>query len=197
MTASNQLYQGLKSIWKKLGLKGRVKNYSSKPIWVVETESGKAIAHLLPPMTKSPPNIDADGFRRVDGKPVQGHKLWWKIYDGSTLEVFDDGTDLKTSVIRKRAVDDTEFDSKGVIIYDRSEKWAVSVKLVTDVRRNRKRRITKYYVTGDGWISPEQALSLVCQGEIDNARPVFPGTGKPYVRTRRDRELFNNLEVKG
>ena len=81
--------QNLKRIWKKLGVKGQVKNYSSKPIWVLETDSGKSIAHLLPPMTKSPNGVDADAFRRVDDKPIQGHKSWWKFYGFSMVEVFD------------------------------------------------------------------------------------------------------------
>lgn len=38
---------------------------------------------------------------------------------------------------------------------------------------------------------------MTCSGEIDNARAVFPANGNAYIRTRRDRELFNNLEVKG
>jgi len=71
----NKTMQDLKRIWKKLGIKGQVKNYSSKPIWVIENDSGKPVAHLLPPMTKSPNGIDADGFRRVDGKPIQGGRL--------------------------------------------------------------------------------------------------------------------------
>ena len=111
-------YQLLKKYWKKLGLKGRIFNYSSKPLWVVRGNDGDAIAYLLHPMTASPPQVDIDGFRRLDGNPIGGHDSWWKIYDGSSIE-------------------------------------------------------------------------------IANARPVFPSSGKPYIRTRRDRELFNNIEAKG
>ncbi len=84
------LYQELKKICKLLGLKGHVKNFSSKSIWVLETDSGSAIAHLLKPMFKSPPSVDADAYKREDGKPIEGHKSWWKIYD-SNAEIFDQG----------------------------------------------------------------------------------------------------------
>jgi hypothetical protein len=68
---------------------------------------------------------------------------------------------------------------------------------VTEVKRDKKKRITAYYVTGAGWIDKHAALEMVCNGEIDNGRPVFPGSGDPYIRTRRDEELFNNLSVLG
>ncbi|MCC7440657.1 MAG: DUF3892 domain-containing protein [Bdellovibrionales bacterium] len=193
----NKTMQELKSIWKRLGIKGQVRNYSSKAIWVIETDSGRPVAHLLAPMTKSPNGVDADAFRRVDGKPIQGHKSWWKIYDFSTAEIFDKGDDLKTSALTQTAVMDDEFGGPKSITYDRSENWGVSIQLVDNVQRNKKKRITKYHVTGVGWVDPKAALTMTCNGEIDNARPVFPGSGNPYIRTRRDRELSNNLEVKG
>ena len=188
-------------MWKKLGIKGQVKNYSSKPLWVIETDSGRAVAHLLQPMSKSPPDVDADGIRRVDGKAIDGHRSWWKFYDFSIMEVFDDGDGLKTSVIRKMKVDDSEFapaDTK--VIYDRSSSWGVQVNLITDVQRRKvgkRRRITKYHVSNVGWLKPDAALEMTCRGEIDNARPVFPSGGRPYIRTRRDKQIFNNLEVMG
>ena len=149
-------YQTLKRLWHKLGFKGHINNYSSKPLWVVVGTGDKAVAYLLPPMTKTPPNIDADGFRRVDGKPVQGHKSWWKIYSGSTMEIFDNGDDLKVSVIKKTPVDDSEFAGKDKkVIYEDSKQWAVPIKLIDDVQRNKKKRITKYHITGVGWVKPD------------------------------------------
>src|SRR5688572_26054502 len=102
------IYEELKNVWKLLGLKGHVKNFSSKPVWVLETDSGPAIAHTLKPMFKSPPNIDADAFKRADGKSIDGHKDWWKIYD-SNAELFDRGKDIRVSIIAKSAVGDDEF----------------------------------------------------------------------------------------
>lgn len=75
--------QTLKSWWKKLGVNGEVRNFSS---------------------SKTPADVDADGIRRVDDKPINGHKSWWKLYDYTTMEVFDDGDGLKISANRKTPV---------------------------------------------------------------------------------------------
>ncbi len=99
-------------------------------------------------------------------------------------------------MITKVKVSDEEFGGKS-IVYDSAKNWGEPIKLITNVRRNKKKKITGYLVSGVGWVNPEEALSLTCRREIANARPVFPAGGTPYIRTRRDRELFNNLEVKG
>ncbi len=190
--------QTLKKLWKKLGLKGRIKNYSTKPLWVIESDSPRPTAHLLGPMQKSPSKMDTDGFKRFDGKPIEGHSSWWKYYDYSTMEVFDKGSDLRLSVITKVAVLDYEFSSAdNPIIFEKSENWGEPIQLITGVKRNKKKRIIKYLVSGKGWLDPKMTLLMACKGEIDNARPVFPKGGSPYLRTRRDKELFNNLELKG
>ncbi len=62
--------------------KGKVRNYSTKELWVLETDTndpkGPPIAHRLLSMQKSPIEFDVDGFRRVDNKPIDGHSSWWK-----------------------------------------------------------------------------------------------------------------------
>lgn len=97
------LYSELKSIWKKLGIRGCVKNYSSAHLWVVETDSSKI--------------------------PIA--------------------------------------------------------------------RILAYYVSGHGWLDFMTTLKMTCYHEIDNARPVFPKKGKPYIRSKRDRFILNNFSNKG
>lgn len=190
--------QALRAIWKKLGFKGHVKNSSSKPLWILETDSipGKAVAHLLPPGRKSPPAVDGDAFRRVDGKSIEGHASWWKIYSGSTAEVLDQGGDVRVSVIAKTAVTDLEF-SKDPIVYDHTSGWSVPIQLVTDVRRDKRKKIVEYHVSGVGWVDRGTFLAMTCHHEVDNARPVFPDGGIPYVRTRRDPELANNISAMG
>ncbi|MFZ4713134.1 MAG: hypothetical protein ACOYL6_05470 [Bacteriovoracaceae bacterium] len=186
----------LKAIWKKLGIKGQVKNFSSKSFWVLETETGKPIAHKLLPMTKSPNVIDADAFRRSDGKSIEAHSSWWKFYDFSTLEIYDNAENIKLSIITKTKVTDKEF-GPATIIYEDTKSWGVPLKLVTDVKRDKKEKIVGYFVPELGWLSQDETLALTCKGEIDNARPVFPIKGTPYIRTRRDKEFFNNLATKG
>ena len=145
-------YEELKKIWKMLGFKDHVKNFSSKPLWVLETETGRPVAHLLPPMTKSPPKVDADAFRRKDGKPIEGHSSWWKIYDANA-DVFDDGKGgLRVSSIARTAVKDDEFEggATGSTVYDQAA-WGVPIRLVIDIRRDKKKkRIVAYHVSGLG-----------------------------------------------
>jgi hypothetical protein len=185
-------YESLKAIWKKLGIKGQVKNFSSKKLWVIETDSGEPIARGLEPGFKTPTKIDIDGFKRTDGKAIDGHKNWWKIYDVSTAEIYDRGSSLRVSAITKTAVEENKF---GTPTY-KNESWGAPIQLVLDVRRDKKRRIIAYNVSNVGWVAFEKALKMVCHHEIDNARPVFPVSGQPYIRTRRDNELSNNLSIK-
>jgi hypothetical protein len=64
-------FEELKKIWKKLGITGHVKNFSSKPLWVLETESGRPVARVLSPSFKTPVDVDVDGFKRVDGGAIE------------------------------------------------------------------------------------------------------------------------------
>jgi len=192
-------YEELKSIWKKLSVKGHVKNFSSKSLWVLETDKGRPIAHILLPMTKSPQTVDVDAFRRKDGGAIEGCSSWWKFYDFSNAEVYDSSKGVKVSQITKTAVTDDEFSpgNRNGITYDEALIWGLPIQLVTEVKRDKKKNIVSYFVTGVGWVNKETVLEMTCRGEIDNARPVFPKSGEPYVRTRRDQELLNNLSVLG
>lgn len=100
---------------------GQVKNHSkSKSLWVVETNTGHAIAHKLAPQRKSPNSIDADGMKAVDGTPISGHRSWWKIVNFSTADVEDDGNALTAGCILCIRVEEKEF---GNITYDESLRW--------------------------------------------------------------------------
>lgn len=185
----------LKSIWKKLGIKGSVINYSDVNLWVLETDTADyPIARILPPGHKTPENIDFDGFKRVDGKPIQSHRNWWKFYDFSTVEIFKDRRGLRVSAISKTAVDEHHFGKK--LRYLKG-KWGVPLTVILDVKRNSKNKIVSYYVSGFGWLNFETTFEMVCHHKIDNARPVFPKTGRPYIRSKRDRFVTNNFSKKG
>ncbi|MGB0454071.1 MAG: DUF3892 domain-containing protein [Bacteriovoracaceae bacterium] len=186
------LYNKLKSIWKKLDINGQVINYSSKELWVIETKNGP-VARILRPGYKTPIKLDIDGFKRVDGKAIEKHKNWWKFYDFSTVDVFDNGANLKISVITKIAVDENHFKKpkylKGL--------FGEPIRAIVDIRRNKKGVIEQYKISDIGWVSFEDAFKMVCYHEIDNARPVFPKNGKPYIRSKRDKSILNNLSLKG
>ena len=73
---------------------GSILNLSSKTLWVVETETGRATAHLLEPSARSPRGIDADGVKAKDfGVTISNHDSWWK-FRLIEVEVIDDGPNL-------------------------------------------------------------------------------------------------------
>jgi len=104
--------------------KGRVKNHSSRELWVVETDTGTAIAHRLPAGKQTPSNVDADGFRAVDGTRIDGHTSWVKINDYSTADVRDSAGALERGCILCRNVADNEF---GSINFDNASGWGESL----------------------------------------------------------------------
>ena len=101
-------------------MNGAVKNHSTHTLWVVETDTGTAVAHLLAPGYQSPREIDADGFKAVDGTTVDGWSSWVKIRDVSTADVRDHGSDLTRGCFFCHNVGPTEF---GSVRYDRSPRW--------------------------------------------------------------------------
>jgi hypothetical protein len=104
--------------------RGQVKNHSSKTLWVVETDTGPAIAHKLFPGMESPGTVDADGFRAVDGTLVDGHGSWVKINDFSTADVSNNAAELSRGCILCGNVQDNEF---GNVTFDQSTEWGVPI----------------------------------------------------------------------
>lgn len=190
------LYAELKQVWKKLGINGQVKNYSNIPLWVVETDSSDhPVARILSPGFKTPSSIDIDGFKRVDGKKIQGHKNWWKFYDFSTVEVYTDGRGLRVSAISTTPVSEKHFGRKNVEYINAL--WEGPLTVIIDIKRNSNRRIVSYYVSGYGQLDFETTFKMTCYHEIDNARPVFPKNSEPYIRSKRDKQTLNNFSKKG
>lgn len=100
--------------------KGRVRNHSSRTLWIVETDTGSAIAHKLAPGYQSPSSVDADGFRAIDGTPVDGHSSWVKITNLSTADVSDHGSQLTRGCIVCWNVQDNEFSN---VTFDPASGW--------------------------------------------------------------------------
>lgn len=101
-------------------MRGQVNNHSSRVLWVVETDSGKAIAHKLAPGKRSPAGVDADGFKAVDGTPVNGHTSWVKVTNISTADVKNKGCELTRGCFACWNVEENEF---GAVTYDNSIGW--------------------------------------------------------------------------
>ncbi len=89
-------------------------------LWVVDTDEGHAVAHLLGPGRQSPRTLDADGVRSDDQTPIDEHGSWWKARDVSTAVVREDDGHLTISCIACSAVLDGEF---GPVHYDRRPDW--------------------------------------------------------------------------
>lgn len=113
------LERAIRRIWRAIfgqRVRGRVVNHTSRPLWVLETDSGRAIAHRLEPGQASPTAIDADAFRSVDGTPIDGEPSWIKIYDFVTAVVRETPTrELVASGWLRRPVEEREF---GPILYE-------------------------------------------------------------------------------
>jgi hypothetical protein len=108
---------------------GKVINRSSKVLWVVETDTGRASAHKLYPGKKSPRGVDADGVRSVDDFPISGHISWWKVIDISTAEIENGNSELIIDCLTCRKVDKNEF---GDIQYDQSDNWGEPISQLLD-----------------------------------------------------------------
>lgn len=124
---------------------------------------------------------------------IDGHLYWWKFYDFSRPEIFDLGKSITVSVVPKTAVPEKHF---GEVTYQ-NEIFGTPINAIIDVRRDKKKNINEYCINSIGWVSFDVALKMVCSHKLANARPVFPKEGQPYIRTKRDKQIINNLSKKG
>ncbi len=182
------------TIKKALKGKGTVRNHSSKILLVIESTAnhphGPPIIHRLGPKRKSPNTIDADGFKRADGKSIKGHSSWWKILDYTTVDIFDHGDNLTVKAIYMRPVEDNHF---GKADDDYNTKWGSEIKYISGVKKHRNGVINAYYIESVGWLPKTEAIKLFEQGEIDNVVIVRPKNKSPYLRSRPDEKKSNNF----
>ncbi len=101
-------------------MNGRVKNYSHKELWVVETDTGQPVAHRLGPNMQSPLGVDVAGFKTVDGTLIDGHGSWIKVVDFSTARVRYASGKMTAGCWLCWNVEEDEF---GPVTYDYSSTW--------------------------------------------------------------------------
>lgn len=149
-----------------------MREHTKANLWVVEADTnGDPIARILPSGFKTPRNIDVDGFKRVDGRG------------------------LRISAVSKTAVSERHFGNKNVKYIQKE--WGEPLIVIFDVKKDNKNKIVSYRVSGHGWLDFDTAFKMTCHHEIDNARPVFPKNGRPYIRSKRDKSILNNFSKKG
>lgn len=139
---------------------------------------------------KTPSDIDADGFKRVDGKAIDGHKDWWKIRSVFTAEIKDAGDDLEVKVILKSAVPNEEFGKPYEV--DESSAWGEPIIDVTGIYKTKHGETIGYEIAGRGKVAKGEAVLMAKQGLLDNVVVVQRGLNT-FLRTRPDGEPWNNL----
>lgn len=186
--------KGLKnSTNKKRRIKGQgqILNHSSKTLLVIENDSGTPIAHILGPMRKSPSNIDADGFKRSDGKSILFHKHWWKVPDFCKANIFEFGKDFLMPVSIMIPVSDNHFGAYKII---EEKDWGEKLTYVTKKIQNKNRETIAYLIEDNIKISLKEAIKLTRQGKLDNVI-VVKMNGREFLRTKKNTRKDDNLTV--
>jgi hypothetical protein len=178
---------------------GKIVNRSSAELLVIETttnegRAGKppSVVHKLGSNRKTPKGIDADGFKRFDKKPIQGHLDWWKIRSFSRADIFDAGSYLRIDVIWKKAVKDNEI---GAYEFDDNPAWCDTIKDVASIIKNKKNLTTGYVLKDGSNLSLDEAICLAEKGDLDNVYVFCSKNGTKYLRSLPDSSPLNNLRV--
>lgn len=126
---------------------------------------------------------------KADGNDVKRYRRQLKAFTGFDMERTIRELSAKEIEILLDAIQRIEGYKLG------KEEKLNPPKKITDVKRDEKNRIVSYLVEGDGWLTPSDTIQGILSGDIDGV--VVERAGKSYVRTRPDRILPNNIEVKG
>lgn len=170
--------------------KGQIFNHSSHELLVIETDSGKPIAHRLGPKRKSPSAVDADGFRRADRKPILLHGAWWKVPDNFKADIFELGRDFLVPVSVMLPVSDGHFGSYKI---NEELDWGEKLIYVTNVIKDKRKKTLGYNIENRGRVSVSQAIKLADAGKIDNVVVVKRKNGTTFLRTKKNMRFDDNL----
>jgi Protein of unknown function (DUF3892) len=170
--------------------KGTVINHSEIELLVLETDTGPALAHKLGPKEKSPEGLDADAFRRKDGKAILGHKSWWKLPSISTTNIYQVGKDILLPLSLLRPVGDLHF---GKYKTENSSSWGTKLTYVQKIIRNKDRKVVAYLIDGELEISLKKAISMSQKGQLDNVVVVSGRNGESFLRTKSNVTSLKNL----
>ena len=171
----------------------RVYNHSDTPLYIIEntTANGPWI-HVLPPRYKSPVDIDADGFKRTDGRAILGHRGWWKAYSYLRADVFQMGRNFVLPVSIMRPVGDSHFGEYRCAA-DRGT-WGDKMTYVLGALRDQRGRIVGYR-TGEGTMTKAEGVAEALAGRLDNVAVVSPRGRRAFLRTLRNASKQDNFSA--
>ncbi len=168
---------------------GIIFNHSQMPHYVIETDTGPSLVHILGPKMKSPIGLDADGFKRVDGQSVLGHKDWWKIIPLVSVDIYQVGSDFLLPVSLIRPVPDQQFGNYKTID---NKNWGIPMAYITGVIRDRNNKVVNYITDKYGVVTREQGIELTNAGELDNVIAVNT-TRSSYLRAKPNIIITDNI----
>lgn len=174
---------------KRIKGKGQILNHSTIGLLVIENDSGKPTAHWLGPKMKSPSTMDADGFKRFDGKPILLHNSWWKVPDVFRADVFEIGSDFLMPVSILIPVGDNHFGNYKI---SKDRDWGEKLTYVTAIIRDKQKRTIGYALEDGQQVSAAKAIQLTRAGELDNT-VVAARNGKLFLRTKKNMRIDDNL----
>ncbi len=174
---------------KRIKGKGLILNHSTKVLLVIENDSGKPLIHQLGPKRKSPSTVDADGFRRFDGKPILLHKNWWKVPDFFRADIFEIGTDFMMPISILIPVGDKHF---GDYKISEDRNWGEKLTYVTAVIKDKRKKTLGYVIENGKRVSVAEAIKLTRAGKLDNT-VVAERNGKVFLRTKKNMRIDDNL----
>lgn len=65
---------------------------------------------------------------------------------------------------------------------------------ITDIQRDKKRLIISYFIQTIGWVSKATGIKLATEGKLE-AVIAHSRSGNPYLRTRPDKSISDNLDA--
>lgn len=119
-----------------------------------------------------------DDKKVKDFTPEEFEKLWKaiEIYEGKKIGVIKECTEKKKPEKKKE---------------EKTEKLKI-----LGIKRNKKKTIISYLIETIGWVSKAQGIALTRQGKVD-AVIAHSRSGNPYLRTRPDNSIEDNLDYMG
>ena len=172
--------------------RGQIFNHASVDLLVIENGSGEypPIVHRLGPKRKSPDNLDADGFKRADGKSILKHKSWWKVPNFFAADIYQLGSDFLVPISVMIPVPDNWF---GAYKMAKEKDWGTPLVYVTEILRDKYRKTTGYVIEGRDKIDLKEAIRRAEAGQLDNVVIVRHKNGNVFLRTKKNTIPSDNL----